>query len=338
MPNTKIICTLGPASDRDNVILNMARCGMNAVRLNFSHGSPAKHLKRIEAVRRINRKYGANIKILGDLQGFRIRIGRLKGGKPISTRKGQVVWLSQRNIIGRGNVIPFDYKGPLAVIKKGNDIFIDDGNIALKVEAVKKGLVKTRVITPGLIKERKGINMPQVHLHFQGLSSKDRSNIDFCVVNKVDFIAQSFVRSSADVDDVRKYLGRRAGRIKIVSKIENREGIKNIDSIIKASDGVMVARGDLGVSVPVYEVPILQKEIIAKCNKAGKFVFTATQMLESMTENRIPTRAEVSDVANAIIDGTDYVMLSAESAVGAYPVECVDIMEKIIRYTEEHQR
>jgi pyruvate kinase len=279
-----------------------------------------------------------SIKILGDLQGYRIRIGKLKGSKPIRIRKGQIVWLTQKKITGRGNVIPFDYKGPLNIIKKGNDIFIDDGNIALKVESTANGKVKTRAVNAGLIKERKGINMPQVHLDLKGISAKDRTDIDFCVKNGVDYIAQSFVRSRADVDVVRKYLGRRKGKIKIVSKIENREGIKNLDSIIKISDGLMVARGDLGVSVPVYEVPILQKEIIAKCNKAGKFVFTATQMLESMTENRIPTRAEVSDVANAIIDGTDYVMLSAESAVGSYPVECVDIMKRIINYTEDHIR
>ena len=336
MPRTKIICTLGPASDKDSVLLNMARRGMSAVRLNFSHGSPAKHLKRIEAVRRINRKLRKNIKILGDLQGYRIRIGKLKGSKPVRIRRGQILWLSQRKITGKANIIPFDYRGPLSAIKKGHDIFIDDGIIALKVESVEKDRVKTRVVTQGLIKERKGINMPQVHLDLKGISAKDRSNIDFCVENGVDYIAQSFVRNKADVDEVRKYLGKRIQKIKIVSKIENREGINNLDSIIKVSDGIMVARGDLGVSVPVYEVPILQKEIIAKCNKAGKFVFTATQMLESMTENRIPTRAEVSDVANAIIDGTDYVMLSAESAVGAYPVECVDLMKRIIRYTENN--
>ena len=191
----------------------------------------------------------------------------------------------------------------------------------------------TKVVIPGAIKERKGINMPDVHLDFKGLTAKDASHIRFCMENRIDFIAQSFVRSKDDILALRRETSCYSHNCEVIAKIENREGIRNIDSIISVCDGIMVARGDMGISIPIYEVPMVQKKIIKKCNKAKKFVITATQMLESMTENRMPTRAEVSDVANAILDGSDYVMLSAKSAVGMYPVECVDMMNKIINFT-----
>jgi pyruvate kinase len=314
----------------------MMRAGMDVVRLNFSHGSLRKHLNRIGRVRELNQKYHRQIKILGDLEGYRIRIGRLKGGEPIEVKKRQVIWLTPEDILGESSLIPFDYKGPLTQIKKGQYIYIDDGNIALMVEACEKKRLKTKVIIPGLIKERKGINMPDVQLNFKGLRPKDKTDIDFCLENKVDYIAQSFVRSKEDILILREYLKNHRHKCQIIAKIENREGIKNIDGIIKVCDGIMVARGDMGISVPIYEVPVIQKEIIKKCNRAKKFVITATQMLESMTENHIPTRAEVSDVANAILDGSDYLMLSAETAVGLYPAGCVDIMNKIIKFTEKN--
>jgi pyruvate kinase len=337
MPKTKIICTLGPASSKENVLIKMMGAGMGVARLNFSHSTLKAHLARIRRIRKLNKKYHFNIKVLGDLEGYRIRVGRLKAGRAIRVNKEQVVWLTQENILGKGSLIPFDYKDPLNKIKKGQHIYIDDGNIALLVLAHDKNRVKTRVVIPGLIKERKGINMPDIKLNFKGLTTKDKRDINFCMENKIDYIAQSFVRSKDDIVIIREYLKNYPYKYRIIAKIENREGIKNIDEIIKVSDGIMVARGDMGVSIPIYEVPVVQKKIIKKCNRSKKFVITATQMLESMTEKCIPERAEVSDVANAVLDGSDYVMLSAESAVGLYPVECVDMMKHIIKFTETHR-
>jgi len=336
MPKTKIICTLGPASREESILLKMMRAGMNVARLNFSHSALKIHLAYIQLIRKLNKKYHLNVKVLGDLEGYRIRVGRLKLGQAIKVNKGQVVWLTQENILGEGSLIPFDYKDSLNEIKKGQHIYIDDGNISLLVLGRQKNRVKTRVVIPGLIKERKGINIPDIKLNSKRLTTKDKENIRFCMENKIDYIAQSFVRSKEDILIIKEYLKNSLYKYRVIAKIENREGIKNIDEIIKVCDGIMVARGDMGVSIPIYEVPIVQKEIIRKCNREKKFVITATQMLESMTENHIPERAEVSDVANAILDGSNYVMLSAETAVGLYPVECVDMMNQIIKFTETH--
>ena len=338
MPKTKIICTLGPASEQETVLRKMMIVGMDVVRLNFSHGNYQEHLNRIHKVRLLNKKYHRHIKILGDLEGYRIRIGRFKGGVPIKVNKKQSILLTQEDILGEGNLIPFDYKGPLEQIKPGQYIYIDDGNIALVVEERRRNRLKTRVIIPGLLKERKGINIPDVKLTFAGLRLKDRNDIHFCIENNIDYIAQSFVRNKDDILSLRKYLKANNYDCQIIAKIENREGIKNIDQIIRLSEGIMIARGDMGISIPIYEVPMIQKEIIKKCNRAKRFVITATQMLESMTENRIPTRAEVSDVANAILDGSNYLMLSAETAVGLHPVDSVDMMNRIIKFTEGYLR
>ena len=338
MPKTKIICTLGPASERETILRKMMLAGMDVIRLNFSHGSHKEHLNRIQKIRMLNKKYRRHIKILGDLEGYRLRIGRLKEGEPIKVKKRQLILLTQEEILGEGNVVPFDYKGSLEQIKPGQYIYIDDGNIALVVEAQERKRLKTKVVIPGVIKERKGINMPDVKLSFKGLRPKDRLDIHFCIENKIDYIAQSFVRSQDDILNLRKYLKANKYHCQIIAKIENREGIKNIDQIIKASEGIMIARGDMGISVPIYEVPMIQKQIIKKCNHSKKIVITATQMLESMTENYIPTRAEVSDVANAILDGSNYLMLSAETAVGNYPDKATDTMNKIIKYTEEYKK
>jgi len=315
----------------------MVFAGMDVARLNFSHGEQNEQFQCITLIREINRKYRRHIKILGDLEGYRIRIGRLVESKPVEIKKRQIIWLTQGDIIGEGDTIPFDYRGNLSDIKAGQYIYIDDGNIVLRVTAHKKGCLKTEVIIGGMLKERKGVNIPKARLKFSGLTAKDKMDIRFCMANQFDYIAQSFVRTKDDILKVREALKGYLPRIQVIAKIENREGIKNIDEIIKASDGIMIARGDMGVSIPIYEIPIVQKEIIKKCNGAGKFVITATQMLESMTENLIPTRAEVTDVANAIIDGSDYLMLSAETAVGRYPVEAAQMMNQIIKFTE-HSR
>jgi pyruvate kinase len=331
MVRTKIICTLGPASSNEATLRKMMLAGMDVARLNFSHEKPEEMLRKIELVRKLNAKYRRRIKILGDLQGHRIRVGNL--AEPVELKKRRTVWLTQQKIKATPDRIPFDYTGPLATIKNGCHIFIDDGNIALEVIGRSKTGLKAKVIAGGLLKEHKGVNRPEAKLEFGGISQKDTEDIVFCREHGFDYIAQSFVRTRQDILEIRKILGANA-RCRVIAKIENREGIKNIDEIARVSDGIMIARGDMGVSLPVYQVPVIQKMIIKKCNSAGKFVITATQMLESMTENRIPTRAEVSDVANSIIDGTDFVMLSAESAVGKYPVETVVMMNNIIKFTE----
>lgn len=336
IPKTKIICTIGPASNSPTVIRKMMRHGMDAVRLNFSHGNLRDRTRCIETVRVINKKYHRRIRIIGDLQGHRIRIGRLRGGKPVELRKRQVVRLVQTDACGEGDRIPFDYKGPLSAIKSGNVVYIDDGNIALSVTKKTTRALTVKVIRGGVLKERKGVNIPDAVLLFPLIANGDIPDIAFAMKNKLDFIAMSFVRSERDVAAVRGMIGGSVSGCRIISKIENRQGIRNIDEIIDISDGIMIARGDMGISVPLYEVPIIQKRIIKKCRTKRKFVITATQMFESMTEHALPTRAEVSDVANAIIDGTDYVMLSGETAVGKYPVEAVDMMNKVVAYTERN--
>ncbi len=331
MVKTKIICTLGPASSSEMVLRKMILAGMDVARLNFSHGKPQELIHRIAFIRLLNAKYRRRIKLLGDLQGHRIRVGEFI--VPLELKKRNVFWLTQQKIKGSQEKIPFDYQGSLSSIKNGHQIFIDDGNIALEVIGRAKHSLKVKVIVGGLLKEHKGVNIPEARLEFGGISQRDIEDISFCERHGVEYIAQSFVRTRKDILDVKELL-RASSRCRVIAKIECREGIKNIDEIIKISDGIMIARGDMGVSLPIYEIPVIQKMIIKKCNRAGKFVITATQMLESMAENLRPTRAEVTDVANAIIDGTDFVMLSAESAVGKYPVETVAMMNNIIKFTE----
>lgn len=333
---TKIICTLGPASGNKTILRKMILAGMDVVRLNFSHGNHQGLLNYIQLIRELNKKYRRHIKILSDLEGHRIRVGRLKDSKPIELKKRKMIRLTQEDVLGESDLIPFDYHGPLRDIKKGQYIYIDDGRIALETIGHEEGRLKTRVIIGGLLKERKGVNIPGAKLKFQDLSDKDKMDIQFCIRNNVDYIAQSFVRTKDDILKIRGLLKKDLTECGLIAKIESRDGIKNIDQILKVSDGIMIARGDMGISVPIYEIPIIQKEIIKKCNHARKFVITATQMLESMAENHIPTRAEVTDVANAIIDGSDYLMLSAETAVGRYPVKAVETMNSIIRFTESH--
>lgn len=310
---------------------------MDVVRLNFSHGNLAEHQKRIDLVRELNKKYRRSVKILGDLEGYRVRIGRLKEGKGVFLKKGQTVILTKRKIMGEGNILPFDYQGPLKQIKKGELVFIDDGNIVLTVEGHLADALKTRAYVGGTVKPGKGINIPGVRLTFRGIPSKDLEDLAFCLRNKIDFVAQSFVRDHRDIINLCKHIPPSGFQPGIIAKIEDRDGVRNLDRILRFSAGAIVARGDLGVSVPLWEVPILQKQIIRRCNRAGKIVMTATQMLESMTEHPRPTRAEVSDVANAILDGTDYVMLSGETAVGLNPAHCVDIMNQIIKFTEQYR-
>lgn len=331
---TKIICTIGPSSGSPTVLRKMMLAGMDIARLNFSHGSWSDHAGYIETIRGLNEKYHRHIRILQDLEGFRIRVGSFADPAGIALAKHTIVWLTQENLIGDASLIPFDYEGPLTDIRTGQHVYIDDGNIDLLVVKREKKRLKAKVVVGGKLKTHKGVNIPGARLHFKGLTEKDIRDIQFGVENKVDFIAQSFIRDAGDVRAVRRRILKLSAACGVIAKVENKDGIRHIDEIIDASDGIMIARGDMGVSIPICEVPIVQKMIIRKCNMKKKFVITATQMLESMTENIRPTRAETTDVANAILDGTDYVMLSAETAAGKYPTESVAMMNGIIKFTE----
>jgi pyruvate kinase len=256
VPKTRIIATLGPASSTSTVLRKMMHAGLDVARLNFSHGTHAEHQTRIELIRHLNRKYRRHILLLGDLEGHRIRIGSL--AKPIDLKKGQTLLLTQKEVTGSDTAVTFDYTGDLRDIKAGRYIYIDDGIIALKVEKSSTKAVRTKVVAGGMLKEHKGVNIPEVTLRFSGLSKQDREDIGFCLKHKLDYIAQSFVRTKGDILAVKALLGRNTS-CKVIAKIENQEGISNIDEIIDVSDGIMVARGDLGVSLPIYQVPVIQK-------------------------------------------------------------------------------
>jgi len=334
MVKTKIICTIGPSSGNVTILRNMMLAGMDVARLNFSYRSHASHKHHTNLIRQLNKKYRRHIKILQDLEGYRIRVGKFKNRQGLELKNRQQVLLTNQDVAGERNVIPFDYEGSLSDIKSGTHIYIDDGNIALIVKSRTSRYLKAEVSTPGFLKENKGVNIPNIALKFKGLTDKDRTDIQFGIKNKVDYIAQSFVRDRNDIIQIRDLVKPPLPDCQIVAKIENLQGIKNIDEIIDVSDGIMIARGDMGISIPIYQIPVVQKRIIRKCNQRKKFVITATQMLESMAENLRPTRAEVTDVANAVLDGTDLVMLSAETAVGKHPVEAVKMMNQILKFTE----
>jgi len=336
VPRTKIIATLGPATSNYTVLRKMFAAGLDVVRLNFSHGSHKQHLDSIRLVRRINKKYRRHIRIMQDLEGFRIRIRRFKGTKTKFLKKRTVVWLTNDAGAHGPKTIPFDYKGDLGWIKPKQLIYIDDGKLSLRVKSTSGSSIKAEVLEGGILRERKGVNIPDADLEYEGITEKDKKDIEFGIKHKVDYIALSFVRDANDVIKAGELIKPGLPNCPLVAKIESRQAIENIDKIIDASDGIMIARGDMGVAVPLYEVPIIQKRIIKKCNAAKKFVITATQMLEHMTEHSRPTRAEVTDVANAIIDGTDFVMLSGETAVGLFPYQSVLMMNDIIKFTEKY--
>jgi len=338
MPRTKIVATLGPASSNATVLRKMFTAGLDVVRLNASHGTHQQHLASIELVRRLNKKYRRRIRIMQDLAGFRIRVGRFKGAKTRELKNRTVVWLTRETTSSGPKTIPFDYQGDLAPIKANQRIYIDDGNLILRVKSTTTHSIKAVVVEGGVLKERKGINMPEVNLEFEGITEKDKKDIEFGVQHGVDYIALSFVRDENDVRQAVELIKPRLPKCQIVAKIESRQAIENIDRIIEAADGIMIARGDMGIAVPIQEVPVIQKRVIKKCNASKKFVITATQMLEHMTEHSRPTRAEVTDVANAILDGTDFVMLSAETAVGRFPHQSVLMMNEIIKFTERSVR
>ncbi|MCD4781907.1 MAG: pyruvate kinase [Candidatus Omnitrophica bacterium] len=332
--DTNIICTLGPTSAKESVLIDMARKGMSIARLNFSHGNHEGHQKMIDMIREVNDRYNFKIEILQDLEGYRIRIGHFE--EPIDLVPGRIVYMSNRRRASSRH-LPFDYPGDVKHIKKGMEIFIDDGTICLEVIGHKNDQVQLEVRQGGLLRQRKGINIPKMKLSGSIFTQKDRNDLAFGIKNQVDYVAQSFVRSKSDILRIVKITSKEMPGIRVIAKIESHEGVRNIDKIMEACDGIMVARGDLGVSLPIYQIPVIQKYIIHRCGRKKKFVIVATQMLESMTEHTRPTRAEVSDVANAILDGADFVMLSGETAVGKHPVLTINMMRQVIEYTEKYE-
>ncbi|SEO22889.1 pyruvate kinase [Paenibacillus sp. OV219] len=335
MRKTKIVCTIGPSSESLENTKKLINAGMNVARLNFSHGDFEEHGNRIKNIRQACKELGKTVAILLDTKGPEIRLGKLKE-EPIELVQGDTITLTTEEILGDRNRIPVTYSNLPADVEEGSTILIDDGLIGLTVEEVAGTEIKCRIVNSGPIKSKKGVNVPGVHISLPGITEKDANDIIFGIEQGVDFIAASFVRKATDVLEIRELLEKHgANHIQIISKIENQQGVDNLDEILEVSDGLMVARGDLGVEIPAEEVPLVQKKMIQKCNVAGKPVITATQMLDSMQRNPRPTRAEASDVANAVFDGTDAIMLSGETAAGKYPVESVQTMSRIAVRAEE---
>jgi pyruvate kinase len=334
MRKTKIVCTLGPASDDPEVLRALLRNGTNVIRLNFSHGDHEEHGKRIAMVKQIREEMGLPVAILMDTKGPEIRIGEFKNGK-VTLVEGQEFVLTTKEIEGDENRVTVHFKEITKDVNVGTTILIDDGLVALIVESIVQDEVHCRVINGGILGSRKGVNIPGVSTSLPAITTKDAEDIKFGISQDIDYIAASFIRRASDVLAIKELLSEHQGnRIKVIAKIENQEGLENIDDIIRVSDGIMVARGDLGVEIPTEDVPIYQKEIIKKCIEASKPVIIATQMLDSMIRNPRPTRAETSDVANAIYDGADAIMLSGETAIGRYPVESLLTMARIAERVE----
>lgn len=324
--STKIIATLGPSSDTKEKIKALADAGVTMFRLNSSHGDEAEHLKRLNFIREVEKESGYPIPVLLDLQGPKIRVGHLV--QPIELVKGEIIKFRHQDDY-EDNIIPVDYKGMARDVKPGEKILMDDGKLIVEVVKVEKDVISAKVIAGGLLQQRKGINVPGSQGSLKVLSERDVQFVKFAIDNEIDYLGLSFVRDVKDILELKEVIKKYNGKIKIISKIEKPQALKNIDEIITKSAGIMVARGDLGIEISPEKVPIVQKEVIKKANSQRKVVIVATQMLESMIEQPLPTRAEASDVANAIIDGTDAIMLSGETAAGKYPVEAVKMMESI---------
>ncbi|MED3785056.1 pyruvate kinase [Geobacillus stearothermophilus] len=334
---TKIVCTIGPASESVDKLVQLMEAGMNVARLNFSHGDHEEHGRRIANIREAAKRTGRTVAILLDTKGPEIRTHNMENGA-IELKEGSKLVISMSEVLGTPEKISVTYPSLIDDVSVGAKILLDDGLISLEVNAVDKqaGEIVTTVLNGGVLKNKKGVNVPGVKVNLPGITEKDRADILFGIRQGIDFIAASFVRRASDVLEIRELLeAHDALHIQIIAKIENEEGVANIDEILEAADGLMVARGDLGVEIPAEEVPLIQKLLIKKCNMLGKPVITATQMLDSMQRNPLPTRAEASDVANAIFDGTDAVMLSGETAAGQYPVEAVKTMHQIALRTEQ---
>lgn len=342
MRKTKIVCTIGPASESLEVLKQLIRSGMNVARLNFSHGNYEEHANRIKLIREAAKEVGKTVAILLDTKGPEIRTGLIENGEA-NIKQGNIITITMNEIVGNEERFSVTYRNLIQDVQPGSKILIDDGLIELEVLEVdqEKQEIKTKALNSGLIKDHKGVNVPNVSVNLPGITEKDANDIKFGIEHDIDFIAASFVRRASDVYEIRELLeANHAEHIQIIPKIENQEGVDNIESILEISDGIMVARGDLGVEIPAEDVPLVQKDLIRQCSLAGKPVIIATQMLDSMERNPRPTRAEASDVANAIFDGTDAIMLSGETAAGKYPVEAVQTMASIALKAEtglDHQ-
>jgi pyruvate kinase len=334
----KIVCTLGPATDSPARLAELLAAGMDVARLNFSHGTLADHVRRLRLVRRLAREMGKTVAILQDLQGPKIRTGALEGGKRVTLRTKALVTLTTRSVAGTGELIPTNFQGLPREVKPGNHILLSDGLIELRVERVRGRDIQCRVLSGGEMGERQGINLPGLPLRISALTEKDLADLEFSLHYHVDYVALSFVRSPEDVLKLRRVLTRAGRAIPIIAKLEKPQAIGRLDEILHVADAVMVARGDLGVELPPEQVPVIQKRIIAHANALQVPVITATQMLDSMTSHVRPTRAETSDVANAVFDGTDALMLSSETATGHYPREAVRMMARIIAAAESSSR
>lgn len=330
---TKIVATLGPASTDRAVLKEMFLAGVNVIRMNFSHGSHLEHQERLNLVRSVAKQAGVRIAILQDLSGPKIRIGDFEEGKTI-LKKGQAFTLTTRPVVGDNSIVHINYPKLPGELRVGGTVMIFDGKIELSVKKIEGADIHCTVVAGGEISNKKGVNVPGANLSIKSLTEKDKKDLMFGITNHVDFVAFSFVRAASDVLELRALLNKAKSKAQIVSKIETVEAVQNFNEIVEVTDAIMVARGDLAVEIGTENVPVWQKQIISLCNQKGKPVITATQMLDSMEHAPVPTRAEVSDVANAIFDGTDALMLSGETAVGMYPVETIKVMTSIALVTE----
>ncbi len=334
MRKTKIVCTLGP-NENDYELMKKLAEKMDVARFNFSHGSHQEHLGRLALLKQARKDTGREIAALLDTKGPEIRTGELEDHKKVMLEAGNEIILTIDECIGNASRVYINYNGLNEDVQEGSTILIDDGLIGLKVERVEGADIHCLITNGGELGEKKGVNVPNVSIRLPGLTEKDIEDIKFGIEEGFDFVAASFVRNAETIEQIRALISEAGSSMKIIAKIESQEGLDNLDAIIAAADGIMVARGDLGVEIDAKRLPQLQKEMIHKCNFAGKLVITATQMLDSMIRNPRPTRAEVTDVANAVYDGTDAVMLSGETAAGKYPVEALDMMASVVEYTEQ---
>lgn len=333
---TKIVATIGPASDSPETLRELIRAGMDIARLNFSHGDLPGHAARISRIREAAQAVGRGIAIMADLPGPKMRLGRIDP-EPVELAAGQTLTLTAADIVGDATRIATSFPQLTRVVKPGDRLFLNDGLVQLIVEGTSGQDVQCRVAVGGELRSRKGLNLPGIRLGIRAFTPQDRVCLEFALRAGVDAVSQSFVERADDIRDVRQAALAIGCRPLVIAKIERADSLRNIDEILQAADGIMVARGDLGVETPIEEIAVLQKRLIAKANLIGKPVITATQMLESMTASRLPTRAEATDVANAILDGTDAIMLSGESAMGRYPIESVGMLARIAAYTERHR-
>lgn len=334
MLKTKIVCTIGPATNSQKMIEKMIMSGMNVARINFSHGIHEEHRKTIDNIKAARKKLGRPVAIMLDTKGPEVRIGKFADGS-VELHRGDTFTLTTQDITGSSEKVSISYADLPSQLVPGSAVLLDDGNLELEVKSCTDTDIVCKVISGGVLKNGKGVNLPGIHLDMPHLSERDCGDILFGIECDVDFVAASFVRCADDVINMRKFLDYNGGHsVRIISKIENGEGVENFDRILELSDGIMVARGDMGVEIPFERLPGLQKKFILKCYRSGKMVITATQMLESMIEHPNPTRAEITDVANAVFDGTSAVMLSGETAVGKYPLRAIEVMAKVAEQAE----